>query len=136
MQGKRPHSDFNRERSPEISNEDMKAIIVDGDTKMLNDKADKLGKYYNQGGERQKLSSSQIRSVLDYLQRMSEYNLRAVQLLRPKLAYAAGRHKGKVLELQKVTEKAIALIDDPSSFDNFKNFFEAIVAYHRYHGGK
>jgi len=136
MQPRRQQGDFTQAHSPEVKDEDLQAIVVNGDAKRLNEIANKLGDYYNQGGERDKLSSSQIRGILDHLQRMPKYDKNAVQLLRPKLAYAAGRHKGKVLELQKVTDKAIGMINNSASFENFKNFFEAIVAYHRYHGGK
>ena len=98
--------------------------------------ANKLGEHYSRGSDKERLSSSQIRGILDHLQRLPEYEEKAVQLLRPKLAYAAGRHCGKVKELQSVTDKAITMINNPETFDNFKYFFEAIVAYHRYHGGK
>ncbi len=111
-------------------------MILSGNAQKLNELADKLGDYYCKGAERERLSSSQIRSVLDQLQRMPGYDPNSLQLLRPKMAYAAGRHKGKVMELQKVTDRAICMVENADNFDNFKNFFEAIVAYHRYHGGK
>ncbi len=136
MQQKRSHYGSGRESAPMIKDEELKAVILKGDAVTLNETADKLGRYYNQGGEREKLSSSQIRGILDHLQRMAGFDPKAVQLLRPKLAYAAGRHKGKVMELQKVADRAIQMIDGPGAFENFKDFFEAIVAYHRYHGGK
>jgi CRISPR-associated protein Csm2 len=119
-----------------VSDNDLDAIVKKGDSHKLNEVATKLGKHYSQGSDREKLSSSQIRGILDHLQRMPGYEEKVVQLLRPKLAYAAGRHGGKVKELQNVTDRAITLIDSSETFENFKNFFEAIVAYHRYHGGK
>ncbi|MBW1956649.1 MAG: type III-A CRISPR-associated protein Csm2 [Deltaproteobacteria bacterium] len=136
MQPRRSHFSSGRDNGPTVGDKELEAVILNGDAGKLNEIADKLGRYYNQGGERDKLSSSQIRGILDHLQRMSGYDQKAVQLLRPKLAYAAGRHKGKVMELQRVTDRAIRMVDGPGAFENFKNFFEAIVAYHRYHGGK
>jgi CRISPR-associated protein Csm2 len=119
------------------SDDDLSAIIKNGDAKKLNEIANKLGDHYRQGDKKNKaLSTSQIRGILDYLQRLKGFEEKSVQLLRPKLAYAAGRHGGKVKELQQVTDRAITMIDSSEMFENFKNFFEAIVAYHRYHGGK
>ncbi|MCP4687912.1 MAG: type III-A CRISPR-associated protein Csm2 [Desulfobacterales bacterium] len=121
---------------PTIGDQALQAIIHDGDAEKLNLHAIELGKYYSLGNENERLSSSQIRSVLDQLQRMPGWERKTLQLLRPKLAYAAGRHRGKVMDLQKVTDRAICLVESEEQFENFKNFFEAIVAYHRYHGGK
>lgn len=121
---------------PNVLDSDLRQIILEGDAVKLNEIASKLGEYYADGNEREKLSASQIRGVLDHLQRM-EFNQAELQLLRPKLAYAAGRHLGKVKKLQGITDKAIMLVEaDKKRFDHFRNFFEAIVAYHRYHGGK
>lgn len=119
-----------------VSDDELSVIIKKGDARKLNEVATLLGEHYTRGGDREKLSSSQIRGILDHIQRLPGYEGKSVQLIRPKLAYAAGRHGGKVKELQQVTDKAITMVDSPESFENFKNFFEAIVAYHRYHGGK
>jgi len=132
--GRRPHE--GGRPGTNLSPETLKKIIVSGDADELNKEANKLGEFFTQGGEREKLSSSQIRNVLDKLQRMKSFDRTKLQLLRPLLAYAAGRHGGKVKELQKISDQAIQLVDNDKQFVNFKNFFEAIVAYHRYHGGK
>ena len=122
--------------STSISPESLQEIIVGGNAMTLNKEANLLGQHFAQGGERDKLSSSQIRNVLDKLQRMKAFDQTKLQLLRPLLAYAAGRHGGKVKELQKISDQAIQMVQNDQHFVNFKNFFEAIVAYHRYHGGK
>jgi CRISPR-associated protein Csm2 len=111
--------------------------ILAGDMKTLNDYANELGEYFAQGREREALTTSQIRNVLDEIQKMPEkqFDENRLQLLRPKLAYAAGRHRGKVMEFQRLLDKVIQLTDK-NNFKNFKHFVEAIVAYHRYHGGK
>jgi len=111
--------------------------ILAGDMKTLNDYANELGEYFARGREREALTTSQIRNVLDEIQKMPEkqFDENRLQLLRPKLAYAAGRHKGKVMEFQKLLDKVIQLTHK-DNFRNFKNFVEAIVAYHRYYGGK
>lgn len=119
-----------------VPQESLQEIVVTGNALSLNKQANELGQYFAQGGERDRLSSSQIRNVLDKLQRMKSFDLTKLQLLRPLLAYAAGRHGGKVKELQKISDQAIQMVQNDQHFVNFKNFFEAIVAYHRYHGGK
>lgn len=120
--------------------------------KILEGDAEELVKYANELGEEfapqnpfkkerdVKLSSSQIRNILDDVQRMKEYNKNELYRIRPKLAYVAGRSdKDNVIrKLQKILDKAIELVaaDEQKSkerFSNFKEFFEAIVGYHRYH---
>jgi CRISPR type III-A-associated protein Csm2 len=130
---------------PEITEADRQAIIIEGDAVKLNDKARELGAYLcedhyspEQKKPIKKLSSSQIRNILYEIQRMQgqQFNPKRLQLLRPKMAYAAGRHKGKVMVLQQVTDQAIQMVTNKEQFENFRHFFEAIVAYHRYHGGE
>jgi len=124
--------------SPFQPNEDKIRKILSGDMKTLNDYANELGEYFARGREeREVLTTSQIRNVLDEIQKMPEkqFDENRLQLLRPKLAYAAGRHRGRVLEFQKLLDKAIQLTNK-NNFKYFKHFVEAIVAYHRYHGGK
>jgi len=109
--------------------------ILAGDAKELNEYADALARWYvlDQGGDR--LSTSQIRNVLDEIQKMKDYDEYRLQMLRPKLAYAAGRHKGKVREFHDLM-KVLIQNTNKTNFANFKNFVEAIVAYHKFHGGK
>lgn len=121
--------------------------IINGDANELNNYADILGKRFKEekdvderGKKRteKELSTSQIRNILDEIQRMSEkeFNPTLLQLLRPKLAYAAGRHKGRLKEFREVLEEAIKHVKSNEQFKWFKYFVEAIVAYHRYHGGE
>lgn len=112
----------------------LKKIIVDGDVKLLNDFCCKIGKKYKD----EKLSTSQIRNILNEIQNMKTFNESQLHLLRYKLAYVAGRHlKTRVIKdhLQPMLEAAIQMVN-ADNFCNFKNFVEAIVAYHRFHGGK
>lgn len=114
---------------------DLKQIIAIGDAKKLNEFCSKLGEYYANNG----LSTSQIRNVLNEIQTMKTYNEVRLQLLRPKLAYTAGRHarSARVIKehFQPLIDKSIQMVNE-NNFNNFKNFIEAIVAYHRYHGGR
>jgi len=121
----------------------IKKIIVDGNPEELIKFAEELGKRFAPQNERErnsKLSSSQIRNILDDVQRMKGSNMGEIRnqlfRLRPKLAYAAGKTKpdNSLRQLQPILDKAIELIGDSiKNFNNFKDFFEAIVGYHRYH---
>lgn len=97
------------------------------------------------------LSTSQIRNVFGEVRRIQMKGQDAtfeseLILLKPKLAYARAR-KGTTgnegaRDIEKVLGAAIDAVfaGDPKSkyqrFENFANFFEAILAYHRSFGGK
>lgn len=67
-------------------------------------------------------------------------------LLRPKLAYAEARvlsskrgpekDKARIKDFRKVLEAAHSAVHDFQSFNNFLDFMEAIIAYHKAYGGK
>lgn len=109
--------------------------VLAGDVKELNDYSNELAQAYLRGKDREKLTTSQIRNILDEIQRMRDFDEVGLHLLRPKLAYIAGRHGGRVKDFQKMLDTAIRMTKK-ENYKNFKNFVEAIVAYHRYHGGK
>jgi CRISPR-associated protein Csm2 len=75
---------------------------------------------------------------------MKVYERDRLNLLRPKMAYIAGRHGhkdrgklvGAIVDLQEVLDEGIKRTSNEKEFENFKNFFEAILAYHRYNKGK
>jgi CRISPR-associated protein Csm2 len=61
-------------------------------------------------------------------------------LIRPKLAYAEARAKAKgptrLSDFRKVMEQAHASVNnDAARFQNFVDFMEAILAYHKFYGG-
>ncbi len=105
--------------------------ILGGDSQKLVQVADKFGEHLAKG-----LSTSQIRNIFGEIKKMRVYDKDKLNLLRPKIAYAAGRHGGKVKDLQRVLDKAIQSINNEENFKMFQEFFEAILAYHRYYGGK
>lgn len=107
--------------------------ILTGDMVELNKYAEELAKNFL--GGKDKLSTSQVRTVLTEIQKMKQYDLTKIQLLRPKLAYAAGRHKGKVKDFRELMEALFRKLNK-DNFENFKYFIEALVAYHKYHGDK
>lgn len=105
-----------------------------------------------------KLTTNQIRNVFGEVKRIQMKGFTKtfdseLLLLKPKLAYAKARKSqgGKGAEqsaesLQKVLSAGIDAVffvghkDAPNEkfdrFENFVNFFEAVLAYHRAHGGK
>ncbi len=121
--------------------EDVKAKlneILEGNAKVMVECANKLGEYLSKDDrrKRKKLTTSQIRSIFSQVQRM-KFDPNELNLLRPYLAYAAGRHKHtKVEDLQDVLDTAIQKVNNEEHFKNFKKFFEAILAYHKFHGGE
>ncbi len=109
--------------------------ILSGDAVEMNKYAEELATHFLQVKEQDKLSTSQIRTILGEIQKMKKYETTQLQLLRPKLAYAAGRHKGRVKDFRDLLEAAIKKTNE-KNFAMFKNFVEAIVAYHKFYGGK
>ena len=106
--------------------------------------AKKLGKTFSSS-----VKTSQLRNVFSDINRirvrwkfgeLKEENLqKELLLIKPKLAYAAGRHRGGVIELKNELERAIdGVVSSPKkkeAANNFFHFVEAIVAYHKYYGG-
>jgi len=113
--------------------------ILGGDSKKLVENARRLGEHL--GG---RLSTSQIRSIFSEVKQMRRYDEDRLNLLRPKMAYTAGKHGsrvqgklvGPIVDLQEILDKCIERISSEEEFENFKSFFEAILAYHRYYGGR
>ena len=111
--------------------------IINGDTKELVRVAEKLGKHL----KLKDLTTSQIRNVFGSVKKMEMkgFEEKELLLLKPKLAYAASRPGSKqgTKDLRNVLSNAIDFVGDSQEhFENFCNFFEAILAYHRAAGGK
>lgn len=104
--------------------------------------ADDFGKFLSRP-----LSSSQIRNVYGELKRIQMKGIKnektSFLLLKPKLAYAAARDNAKgLLPLKDVFNKAFDAVETSDltkaeiQFENFMDFMEAILAYHKSYGGK
>lgn len=123
------------------TDEQLRAIIRDGDYHVLVEVADAVGKEL----VRQKLSTSQIRNVFGEVRRLqNRYDRNRLLMLRPKLAYMGARAGEGGKELRDVLTRAIIEIfagnPDESTqrtrFQHLVDFFEAILAYHRAYGGR
>lgn len=127
---------------PLVSDQELEQIMA-GDARKLVEVAERLGKDFARDRDRDRLSTSQIRNVFGAVKRLQmkgqfdQQAARELILLKPKLAYQAGRHGDTVKHLGQVLSKAIDRVEsDPKRFENFVDFFEAILAYHKAYGGK
>jgi CRISPR-associated protein Csm2 len=100
-----------------------------------------MGKYLKDIG----LKTTQIRKFLDSIRKIEsqsdkgrKFNPDSVILLKPKLAYAAGRDRDNTIKpLMEILEPAISA--GAKGYDDFKRLvalIEGIVAYHKYYGGQ
>jgi len=112
------------------------------------DFADKFGLFLR----KKYLSSSQLRTIFGEIKRLQmklnteEDNINELHtkfvLLKPKLAYAAGRLRNEGLNEFKaifdLAHDAVGELDEnfPKRYKNFVDFIEAILAYHRAYGGR
>ena len=122
---------------------------IKGLEKMSDLSAEKLVSFADNLGEflanRARLKTSQIRKFLDAVNSIkskgrarrgeASFFQRETLLLKPKLAYAAGR-QNEVKPLMEVLDPCMDKVKDEEDFLNFSRFVEAIVAYHRFYGGK
>lgn len=107
----------------------------------LVDLAEKMGDFL---ANRIRLKTSQIRKFLDavneikskgILEEDGKFFRSSCMLLKPKLAYAAGR-QDEVRPLMAVLAPCIDRVHNKEDFTRFYRFVESIIAYHRYHGGR
>lgn len=88
------------------------------------------------------LTNSKIRSIYGEIKRIQmgkyEDEKTSFLLLRPKVAYAAGRdsHNNGLALFKRIFDEASTYVTNQKSLNNFHNLFEAILAYHKSHGGK
>lgn len=97
-----------------------------------------------------KLTTSQIRNIYGEIKRIQsigfEKDRSSFYLLKPKVAYTYGRtlkqSRGNLigndgLRIFKVIfDEAAGLVTDEKTYNNFCNLMEAILAYHKFYGGK
>lgn len=97
---------------------------------------------------RDKLKTGQIRNFYSAITRMRTdfsrhgYDKVSPQLtmLKPKLAYAAGRQSAVRSNFYPIMKSAIDGVtsakDKPVALENFFMFIESVVAYHKFYGGE
>jgi CRISPR-associated protein Csm2 len=87
------------------------------------------------------LTNSQIRNVFSEIKRiqMGGFNDKkaAFLILKPKVAYAAGRqNKLGINTFKAYFNQAFAYVENERNYLNFCNLLESILAYHKAFGGK
>ena len=119
---------------------------IEGDPEALVNTAMVIGRSLAQ----RKLSTSQIRNIFGEVKRMQMrgFDPYKFQLLKPRLAYVAGRQTSSPVreaaqDLKRVLDVAIDKVLEEEEgkgqrerFSRFVDFFEAILAYHREAGGR
>ena len=115
---------------------------VNLDARVITEGGEILVKEAEQQGQQlaRNLTTSQIRNIYGAVKKMQmkggELDTHKLLMLKPKLAYAAKRHGGGVDTLKEVLTQAIDLVgNDSKKFNRFVDFFEAILAYHKFYGG-
>jgi CRISPR-associated protein Csm2 len=112
--------------------------------------AEKLGEFlcdkqHDGRAGRLAMTTSQIRNFFGEIKRIQakgyDKEISSFLLIRPKLAYAEARVKSKtansrIEDFRKVMEKAHVSVQNSTQFQNFVDFLEAVLAYHKAAGGK
>lgn len=138
--------DFRRDQ-PEVpipSKDDIQKIIADGNPQVLVEWADRIGVAIAR-----QVTSSQLRNIFGAARQIqmrwdTDRNaaFRDAVLLKPKIGYYAKRERGRgMADLERVLVPALDEMAKGSEeerqkrYNRFMDFFEAIVAFHKKHGG-
>lgn len=121
------------------------------EAKAINEKAETLGKAMKERNVKTnqvRKFFSNISSMRTHFKQIKDWGIDSIELknlkrelilLKPNLAYSKGRHK-ELEDFQNTMFKVIDSVDIANdsklAFENFFFFVEAIVAYHKYYGGK
>lgn len=126
-----------------LTNTDVTSCVKNGINEEMVLKAEKTGKFLADC----KLTTSQIRNIFGEMRRIQmngyEKEKASFILLKPKLAYTVKRNFNKGIEkFYEIFCWGYDAIDKSNDnegkcqFQNFLNLLEAILAYHKYYGGK
>ena len=102
----------------------------------LSDMIDEISLYVKLKLRKDVITPTQIRNIYNRIVKI-DGNVTKLQLLRPKLAFIAGKF-GNDKYKREVIDFFITIIKEvkePSQVKHFKTFMEAVVAYHKYHHG-
>lgn len=100
-------------------------------TKSLDEILNKIEEFVKVEGS--KLSTSQLRNIYDRSLKTESQN--ELKLIRPNLAYLAGRSSSyREKSLLAFIDLLIKSVKSDEQVKEFKIFFEAVVAYHKFYG--
>lgn len=135
---KKPYGDKPKtlaEEYPKLTNQNILNFENLGND--LSDVIDQISKFVKNKLKKDVITPTQIRNIYNRIVKI-EGNVTKLQLLRPKLAFVAGKF-GSDTNKKAVIDFFMDIIKDvnnPSQVKNFKMFMEAVVAYHKYHHGE
>lgn len=82
------------------------------------------------------ITTTQLRKFYDRVKRLKyEDSLIELELIKAQIAYAAGKNR-ELERFYQIIRQLISMINSEESLKLFKTFFEAVVAYNRYHAKK
>ena len=101
-----------------------------------NDYIDRVKKFIYEKKNYDNMTASQLRNIFARVQKINSHQ--KLCLLRPKLAFIAGRSDTtRVMKTMIfLLDQLISNVDDVEKLKQFKAFYEAVIAYHKYYGGK
>ena len=85
------------------------------------------------------ITTSRLRNIYNhiYVLKDNEEGLKELKRVRYLLAYVAGRENKQFFrEFVEKVDEIIKDIKNASEIELFKQFMEALIAYHRFHGGR
>ncbi len=133
MKGKgKDHASF------DLNKEQVRSFIQqDAAAANMISKAESFGRWL----KNHKVTTTQLRNAYGTMKKLemlgwNDQTRVKVLLIKPRLAYAAGRHGNGMEDLSRVIADAIDAIRNEKDFQRFCYFFEAIVAYFKAAGGK
>lgn len=145
--GKSKHQDIGWSEDEKKSDRYIRSIFRDDYVELIlsdikfngegyNDYIDRVKRFIYDRENYDNMTASQLRNIFARVQKIN--SLQKLCLLRPKLAFIAGRsdttHAMKTMIF--LLDQLIANVDDGEKLKQFKAFYEAVIAYHKYYGGK
>lgn len=121
-----------------LTDRDMKQIVENGNMQVVVTKAKEAAQHMTK--DKDKVTSSQLRNIFGTIKKIQlkvnsgrDVNFqKELLLLIPKLYYASKRANGKLDKLRDDIEGMVKLIgNDTNKFNNFYNYIEAVLAYHK-----
>lgn len=112
---------------------DYTTLILEPHRGDYNDFLDRVKRFVERRAR--SITPSQLRNI--FIRVRAADHPRRLWVLRPQLAYIAGRaDKEEMRELVVLLDDLIQKVTSPERVTAFKDFFEAVIAYHKYYNPK
>jgi CRISPR-associated protein Csm2 len=131
-QDAQPRFDIEIEKIPDYNHLVKKADIFG---KLLKDERVKRSQFRRVFTHIKKIQSNMESKKLEKSSPIPPPILKDILLLKPKMAYTAGRHQNLRM-FYEVVVKFVNPMKTVEEFNRFYDFVEATLAYHRFHGGQ